>query len=65
MTKNKNYQKHGSKGGVKSAEKVSLGRTLFRSRFGNQAKEVGELNKDKWVISLKAKNYQNYSPIFN
>ncbi len=65
MTKNKNYQKHGSKGGVKSAEKVSLGRTLFRSRFGNQAKEVGEMNKDKWVISLNTKKNIKISTIFN
>lgn len=49
MTKNKNYQKHGSKGGVKNQEKVSLGRTLFRSRFGNAEKEVGDMNKEKWL----------------
>lgn len=47
--KNKNYTKHGSKGGAKNSDKSSLGRTLFRSRFGNAAKEVGDLNKEKWV----------------
>ena len=47
MTKNKNYTKNGNKGCQKHPDKYSLGRTLFKSRFGTDAREVGD--KEKWV----------------